>query len=111
MDCETGNVYISSRKLSEYILSFQTTIGLRVISVSLKDAAVKLESISIKGTKQEEGRVEKIEKDSRRGLFGSAMIQKEFSSWRKVSDRFMIHFNWNVQFEKGYFWREEIPHQ
>ena len=93
MDCETGNVYISSRKLSEYILSFQTTIGHRVISVSLKDAAVKLESISIKGTKQEEGRVEEIEKDSRRGLFGSAMIQKEFSSWRKSSDRFMIHFN------------------
>ena len=88
MDCETRNVYISSRKLSEYILSFQTTIGHRVISVSLKDAAVKLESISIKGTKQEQ-----IEKDSRRGLFGSAMIQKEFSSWRKSSDRFMIHFN------------------
>ena len=111
MDCETGNVYIGSRKLSEYILSFQTTIGHRVISVSLKDAAVKLENILIKGTKQEEGRVEEIEKDSRRGLFGSAMIQKEFSSWWKVLDRFMIHFNWNVQFEKGYFWRDEIPHQ
>ena len=80
MDCETGNVYISSRKLSENNLSFQTTIGHRVISVSLKDALVKLEIISIKGTIQEEGRVEKIEKDSRRGLFGSAMIQKEFST-------------------------------
>ena len=90
MDCETGNVYISSRKLSEYILSFQTTIGHRVISASLKDATVKLERISIKAQKD---RVEKIEKDSRRGLFGSAMIQKEFSSWRKSSDRFMIRFN------------------
>ena len=80
MDCETGNVYISSRNLSEYILSFQTTIGHRVISVSLKDAAVKFEIIWIKGTKQEKCRVEKIEKDSRRGLFGSAMIEKKFSS-------------------------------
>ena len=62
MDCETGNVYISSRKLIEYILSFQTTIGHRVISVSLKDAAVKLESTSIKGTKQEKGRVEKLKR-------------------------------------------------
>ena len=71
--------YISSRKLS-----FQTTIDLSVISVSLKDAAVKLESISIKGTKQEEGRVEKIEKDSRRGLFGSAIIQKNPRAGRNL---------------------------
>ena len=84
MDCETGNVYIASRKLSEHILSFQTTIGHEVISVSLKDALVKLESISIKGTKQEEGRVEKIEKDSRRGLFGSAMIQKTILELEKI---------------------------
>ena len=92
MDCETGNVYISSRNLSEYILSFQTTIGHRVISVSLKDAAVKLEIISIKRTKKEEGRVEKL-KGFEAWFVWVGYDPKEFSSWRKSSDRFMINFN------------------
>ena len=48
-----GPVYFF-RKLSEYILRFQTAIGHRVTTVSLKDTA------AIKGTKQEKAELKKL---------------------------------------------------
>ena len=70
MDCETGNLYISFRKLSECLLRFQTAIGHRVTTVYLKDTAV------IKGTKQEHAELKKLK------VFEARFVRVDYDSKR-----------------------------